>query len=132
MTTRLPKPHQPPHPAGYVPAFAGADGNEDPAPEEVVHAPPPAPAPPAETATPAGEAGQLPLDFASAQASPGAAGETAAPQLPTLGADQGAERELHADEMICPNCNGSGQSLPGVACEQCGGTGIVAQSGGHV
>ena len=48
MTTTHPqqdnRPDPSPRKAGYVPAFDGADGSEDPAPEAVVHSTPPAPA----------------------------------------------------------------------------------------
>lgn len=140
--------------AGYVPAFEGADGNEDPAPEAVVHSTPPAPIGPEaedgrfhvaeeirfdQQTDAARRVGQLPLDFAGTDA-------LAAPADPvdavagTLRAeasvhsaaqphngDQAAAGTPQTGDAVCPECSGSKKNAAGAACPHCGGTGSVVQ-----
>lgn len=156
MTTAQPPRDEPHPPAGYVPAFEGADGNEDPAPEPVVHSKPPAPVGPDDQddqdgrfavaeeisfdqhSDAARRVGQLPLDFAGSalvpgQVDPGAAiaqalrtDAIAAPVTPGPG-DESAPGSAQAGEAVCPECAGSGKTRAGIACAQCGGTGVVNQ-----
>ena len=123
--------------AGYVPAFEGADGNEDPAPEAVVHSTPPAPIGPEDEdgrfqvaeeiafdqqTYAARRVGQLPLDFSgtdglAAPADPvdavagtlraDASVDNAAQRNP---GDQAAAGTPQSGEAVCPECNGSGKS----------------------
>ena len=140
--------------AGYVPAFEGADGNEDPAPEAVVHSTPPAPIGPEDQdgrfqvaeeisfdqqTDAARRVGQLPLDFAGTDslakpADPSGAMAQALHSDPQADnapqrnpSDEAAPGTPQTGDAVCPECKGSGVSDAGVACKNCGGTGSVIQ-----
>ena len=147
------RPERPPA-AGYVPAFEGADGNEDPAPEAVVHSTPPAPIGPEDEdgrfqvaeeiafdqqTDAARRVGQLPLDFSGTDG-PAAPADPLDAVAGTLRADASVDSPAQAHpgdqavagtpqtgDTVCPECNGSGKISAGVACPNCGGTGTVIQ-----
>ena len=139
MTTSHPPQDEQPHRAGYVPAFEGADGNEDPAPEAVVHAAPPAPIA-AEVVDgrlriaedisvdrqtdAARRVGQLLLDFAEADTpSPPSDPATTVTHMlrtdaaPGAGADVAAAR--HPDHAAKPDAAQAGDTV----CPECDGSG---------
>ena len=143
--------------AGYVPAFEGADGNEDPAPEEVIHSTPLAPIGAAvadDCARVAAEGsvdqqtdaarriGQLPLDFAGPETqlaefglatANAAALRTDAPAnaaTPNHPGDDAAPKIAQTENAVCPECSGSGKTGADLVCENCGGAGSIIQIAG--